>query len=62
MKLKTICVILILACGSLLASPRKLPCAGRAATEVRIEKACTETAQNDDTQLLPIQRFSNTVL
>ena len=62
MKLKSICVLLILACGSLLASPRKFPCPERAAAEARIEKAGTETALADDTELLPIHRFSGAVL
>jgi hypothetical protein len=62
MKLKIICVLLILACSTLLASPRKYPCPEREAAAARIEKAGTETALADDTELLPIQRFSGTVL
>jgi hypothetical protein len=62
MKLKVICVMLILACGTLLASPRKYPCPERAAAEARINKAATETALIDDIELLPFQRFSGTVL
>jgi hypothetical protein len=62
MKLKIICVLLIVACGSLLASPRKYPCPEREAAAARMEKAATETALADDTELLPFQRFSGTVL
>jgi hypothetical protein len=62
MKLKTICVLLILACGSLLASPRKYPCPERETAAARIEKADTEKALADDTEFLPIHRFSGTVL
>ena len=38
MKLKFICVLLILACGSLLASPRKYPCPQADTASVRVEK------------------------
>lgn len=63
MKLKVICVLLVLACGSLLASPGKYPCPEREAASVRIEKANTGTAAlADETEFLPIHRFSGTVL
>jgi hypothetical protein len=62
MKLKSICVLLILACGSLLASPRKYPCPEREAAAARIIKANAGTAMAVDTDLLPIHRFSGTVL
>lgn len=62
MKLKSICVLLILACSSLLASPRKFPCPEREAATVRIEKAQIETAQTDDADLLPIHGFTGTFL
>jgi hypothetical protein len=61
MKLKSICVLLVLACGSLLASPRKISC-NQSGCEAEVIKVSTETAHNDETQFLPIQRFSNTVL
>jgi hypothetical protein len=62
MKLKAICVMLVLACGTLLASPRKLPCP-EAQAAARVEKAHTEaTALADDADFLPIHRFSSTVL
>lgn len=62
MKLKVICVLLILACGSLLASPRKYPCPEREAAAVRIDKAPAGTAMATDTDFLPLHRFSGTVL
>ncbi len=64
MKLKFICVLLILACGSLLASPRKTPCPERETATVRIDKANTAAAAAlaDDTDFLPMHSFSMSVL
>lgn len=63
MKLKSISVLLILACSSLLGSPRKFPCPEREATTARIEKPATEAAaMTDDAVFLPMHHFSTTVL
>ena len=62
MKLKSICVLLILACTTLLASPRKYPCPERETATARVDKAVTEAAVADDTDFLPMHRFSKTVL
>jgi hypothetical protein len=62
MKLKSICVLLILACGSLLASPRKYPCPEADTAAVRVEKAKADPALAEETDLLPMHGMSGSVL
>ena len=62
MKLKFICVLLILACGSLLASPRKYPCPQADTASVRVEKANADAALAEETDLLPMHSMSGSVL
>ena len=57
-----ICVLLILACGSLLASPRKYPCPQADTASVRIEKANADAALAEETELLPMHSMSASVL
>ena len=61
MKLR-ICVLLILACGSLLASPRKHPCPQADTASVRVEKANADAALAEETDLLPMHNMSGSVL
>jgi hypothetical protein len=62
MKLR-ICVLLVLACGSLLASPRKHPCPEADTAAVRIEKANADAAAlAEETDLLPLHGMSGSVL
>jgi hypothetical protein len=56
MKLKSISLLLILACTTLLASPRKLPCPGREAAASIIKTGTVAVA--DDSDLLPMHRLS----
>jgi hypothetical protein len=61
MKLK-ICVLLILACTTLLASPRKYPCPEADTATVRVEKANADAALAEETDLLPMHGMSGSVL
>ena len=61
MKLK-ICVLLILACTTLLASPRKYPCPQADTASVRIEKANAGATLGEETELLPMHSMSASVL
>lgn len=63
MKLKFICVLLILACTTLLASPRKYPCPQADTASARIEKANADAAAlAEETELLPMHHMSGSVL
>jgi len=62
MKLKSICVLLILAYGSLLASPRKTPCPEPDVASAPVDETRTEAARSVDTDILPMHWFSMTVL
>ena len=61
MKLR-ICVLLILACGSLLASPRKYPCPQADTASVRMEKANADAALAEETEFLPMHMMTGSVL
>lgn len=61
MKLR-ICVLLILACGSLLASPRKYPCPQADTASVRVDKTNADAMLAEETELLPMHNMSGSIL